>query len=137
MSELEDIKLRALLQDMDLEAPSAKFSVNVMNRIFEEDNVLERIKAQKILGRGFWIIIVLFAVLLVSVFFVQAGDAETSGRLSELLPSPDSGVAQGYNAFLGQLGALPLTIGAILCGASVLLFIDRFISSNSRVFGVQ
>ena len=34
MSELEDIKLQALLQSMQLDSPGEKFSARVMNRIF-------------------------------------------------------------------------------------------------------
>ena len=58
MNDIEDIKLKTLLQKMKLESPKANFSVRVMNKIFEEENVLNKIKSERILGKGFWIIII-------------------------------------------------------------------------------
>ena len=133
MSELEDIKLKALLQRMTLDSPEPNFSVRVMNKIFEENNALERIKSEKILGKGFWIIMLLFVALLVAVLFVPNGNSETASTAQNLLPQMTE-VSSGYNSLLGKLGSLPLGIAGFLAAFSVLLFIDRFISSNSKIF---
>ena len=133
MNELEDIKLHALLQGMKLDSPEPNFSVRAMNKIFEENSVLERIKSEKVLGKGFWIIMLLFVALLVTVFFLSNSGADTTGIAQSLLPEI-SGVSDGYNSALGKIGTLPLGIAGILAAFSVLLFLDRFISSNSKVF---
>lgn len=133
MSELEDIKLKALLQGITLESPESNFSVRVMNKIFAENNALERIKSERILGKGFWVIMLLFIVLLVVVSILSNGNAEATSSAQNLLPEM-TGVSNGYNSVLGKLGTLPLGIGGFLAAFSVLLFIDRFISSNSKIF---
>ena len=134
MSELEDIKLRALLQNMELEKPKANFSVRVMNQIFEEENVLEKIKSEKVLGKGFWIISILFIALLVTIFFLNNTGLQPESQLQGLLPEGSSGVSESYQSFFSKMGTLPLSIAGILIASSVLLFIDRFISSNSKIF---
>ena len=134
MNELEDIKLKALLQEMKLESPSDKFSVNVMNRIFQEDSVLEKIKSERVLGKGFWIISILFVALLVAIFVMSGTEVQTEGQISQLLPDLNSGVSTTYQSFFEKIGTVPLSIAGILIAASVLIFIDKFISSNSRIF---
>jgi hypothetical protein len=134
MNELEDIKLQALLQSMKLEKPGEKFSLKVMNSIFEEDSVFEKIKAEGVLGRGFWIILVTFVILMAVMFFMTATGIQPQSETSELLPQVNETVASTFNSFFGKIGSVPLSIAGILIASSILLFIDRIISSNSRVF---
>lgn len=134
MNELEDIKLRALLREMKLDSPEPDFTVRVMDRIFEEDSVFEKIKTQKVLGRGFWIILFLFAALLVTVFVFYNTGVQPESQINDLLPEINGGVAESYRSFFSKTGTLPLGIAGILIASSVLLFIDRFISSNSKLF---
>ncbi len=133
MNELEDIKLKALLQNLELNSPRTGFSVRVMNKIFEEESALEQIKSERILGKGFWIITVLFIALLVAIFILSNSGMESTGAVQELLPEM-KGLSQEYASILGKLGSVPLGIGGCLAAFSILLFIDRFISSNSKVF---
>ncbi|WP_347840267.1 hypothetical protein [uncultured Draconibacterium sp.] len=134
MNELEDIKLKALLQNMKLEKPGSKFTVNVMNKIFEENNVLEKIKSEKVLGKGFWIISILFIVLLAAIFFVNNAGVQTDSQIGQLLPEAGQGLSEDYQSFFSKLGTLPLSIAGITIAVSVLIFIDKFISSNSKIF---
>lgn len=134
MSELEDIKLKALLQEMKLESPEANFSVRVMTKIFEEESVLSRIKNERILGTGFWLILLLFIVLFVAVVVVSGMGILPESELPKLLPEMNSGVTNGYQTIFEKLGTVPLSIAGILGAASILLFLDRFITSNSKVF---
>jgi len=134
MNELEDLKLKMLLQGMKLESPKADFSSQVMNKIFAEDIIFEKIKSQRILGKGFWIIITLFVVLIATIFFFQnTGISSTSGgEINQFLNGIDN--SQGYQSFFQKLGTVPLSIAGILIAISVLLFIDRLITSNMKVF---
>ncbi|WP_319510202.1 hypothetical protein [uncultured Draconibacterium sp.] len=134
MSELEDIKLRAFLQKMELEKPGSGFTVNVMNKIFEEDSVLEKIKSEKVLGKGFWIISILFVALLAAIFFLNNAGVQADGQIEQLLPEAGQGLTQGYESFFSRLGTLPLSIAGITIAVSVLIFIDKIISANSKVF---
>lgn len=134
MSELEDIKLQALLQSMELESPSDKFSLKVMNSIFEEDAVFEKIKAERVLGKGFWIILVIFVILAAAMYFMTSAGIQPPSETSELLPQVNETVVNSVNSFFGKIGSIPLSIAGILIASSLLLFIDRIISSNSRVF---
>lgn len=134
MNELEDIKLKALLQNMKLESPGSDFSARVMNRIFEESNVLESIKSQPIFGKGFWLILVLFIVLLAVIYFVSGSGIAVESTTQNLLPTLDGSVTETYENFFNKIGAAPLSIAGILMAASILLFIDRIISSNTKLF---
>ncbi len=134
MSELEDIKLKAFLQNMELESPKANFSVQVMNKIFKEENALEKIKSERILGKGFWIISILFVMLLAVIFIMNSAGIQTDGEAQKLLPEIGKGVSENYQSFFTKVDTLPLSIAGILIAASILLFIDRLISSNSKIF---
>ena len=134
MNELEDIKLKVLLQKLELEEPDNDFTLRVMNRVVAENNVLEQIKHQKVLGKGFWIIIALFLILLTAMFIVsQTGSAV--GTSDTILPKLNSEMSQGLQSILGEVGMVPISIAGILIASSILLFIDRFITSNTKLFG--
>ena len=134
MNELEDIKLNALLHELQLEKPGPNFSARVMNKIFEENPAFDQLKSQPILGKGFWIISALFVCLLVVMFMVSGTGTQTGSPINNLLPEISSGVSTGFKSFFEKIGMVPLSIAGILIASSVLLFIDRLISSNSRVF---
>jgi ABC-type Fe3+ transport system permease subunit len=134
MNELEDIKLKALLQEMELEKPASNFSYRVMNRILEEDCVLEKIKAERILGKGFWIIAILFIALLLIVFLVSNLGLVAETEVPAFLSKLQGNVNSDYQSFFQKLGTAPLSIAGILIASSILLFIDRFITANMKVF---
>ena len=131
MNEPKDIKLKSLLHELELESPKTNFSVRVMNKIFEESNVLEKIKSERVLGKGFWIISLLFAALLIAVFFFSNSGAENTNIISGLSPQINE-ASNGYNSLLGKIEALPLGVAGLLAAFSILLFIDRFISSHHK-----
>ena len=133
MNELEDIKLKILLREMKLESPRADFASRVMDKILEEDVVLEKIKSERILGKGFWIILILFVALLVAMLILQNTALSSEGQINQLFKGIDS-TASGYQSFFEKLGSIPLSVAGILVASSILLFIDRFISSNVKVF---
>jgi len=134
MNELEDIKLKALLQEMKLEKPQANFSLRVMNEIFAENVALEKIKSERILGKGFWIITILFVGLLATIFITSLSGIETGGQLNNLLPEMSKGVGTEYQSILDKIGGIPLSIAGILIASSLLLFIEQFVTSNAKVF---
>jgi ABC-type Fe3+ transport system permease subunit len=134
MNELEDIKLKAFLQNLELEKPGSGFTVQVMNKIFAEDSALEQIKSERILGKGFWIISILFVVLLAAIFVVSNTGMQADSQIGQLLPEAGQGLSEGYESFFSKLGTLPLSIAGITIGVSVLIFIDKIISSNSKIF---
>ena len=134
MNELEDIKLKAFLQNMELEKPAPGFTVQVMNTIFAEDSALEQIKREKILGKGFWIISILFVVLLVAIFVVNNTGMQADSQMRQLLPEAGEGLTESYRSFFSKLGTMPLSIAGITIGVSALIFIDKIISSNSKIF---
>lgn len=134
MSELEDIKLKAILNEMKLESPEVNFSVRVMNKIFEENTVLEKMKSQRILGKGFWIIMILFVVLFAAIIILNNSGVQPESQISNLLPQLNGDVSTGYQSIFEKIGAVPLSIVGILMASSVLLFLDKFINSNSKIF---
>ena len=123
-----DTKLKNLIKGIKLDSPGNDFTSKVMNRVFEEQPVVEIVKNEKLLGKGFWIILFLFFALIVAMFVSSSG-VPADGQMSRLLDGAGDGtLLQGYQSFFSNLGSLPLSIGAILLATTVLLFIDRFFS---------
>ncbi len=120
-------------RDMKLESPGKGFSSRVMDKILAEDLALEKIKSERILGKGFWIILILFVALLAVILIVQNSASTSSGELNNLFNGLDKATS-GYESIFAKMGNLPLSIAGILIASSILLFIERFINSNMKVF---
>ncbi|MCF6356162.1 MAG: hypothetical protein L3J54_00025 [Draconibacterium sp.] len=135
MNELEDIKLKALLNEMKLESPTSNFSVGVMNKIFEKDNLLEKVKSERVLGKGFWLILILFVILFAIIYYVSTSGMAVESQLTNILPElRSSRISTGYQSIFERMGTVPISIVGILLASSTLLFIDRIIIANSKVF---
>lgn len=131
----EDKKLKSLLKTIPLESPGANFSVNVMNRIFSEESLLEKVKRERVLGKGFWVILILFVALFSAMFIFSSGGGGTGGGLSEYIPAINTNtVTQEYQNFFERIGSVPLSIAGILLASSILVFIERFLSSKIKTF---
>jgi hypothetical protein len=127
----EDKKLKSLLKSVTLDSPGPNFTVRVMNRIFQEDSVIEKIKRERVLGKGFWMIVALFVILIAALVVVSTSGlvtgSETPGLLSEINTRE---VSEGYQSLFSKLGTAPVSIAGIFLALSVLLFIERLISSK-------
>jgi hypothetical protein len=123
-----DNELRNLIKGVKLESPGSDFTSKVMSRVYEEKVAMEKVKDDKLLGKGFWIILFLFVVLIAAMFVFSSSGMQAEGQFSKLLSGANDGaLAQGYQSFFGNLGSLPLSIGGILLATSVLVLIDRFL----------
>lgn len=135
MNELEDIKLSALLHKMELDSPSPDFSSRVMAGIFEEGSTFVKIKNERILGKGFWVVLILFVLIMVAVVVgtSNAGGGDM-GWLHERLQFHGKAVDENFMNVFSRMGSLPVSIAVIFLASSFLLLIDRFITSNSKLF---
>jgi len=132
--EIEDKKLKELLRYAKLESPGRNFSARVMDRVFEEKAALEQVKSDPVLGRGFWIILALFAGLIAAVAILSGSGASAEGSLNLLQNVNTEAVKTGYQSVFEKLGAVPLSIAGILLASSLLLFFEKFVSKKSSVF---
>jgi len=131
----EDKKLKSLLKTIHLESPGADFSANVMNRIFSEESLLEKVRREKVLGKGFWVILILFVALFAAMFIFSSSGGNSGGGLSEYIPALNSQtVTQDYQNFFERLGSVPVSIAGILLASSILVFIERFLNSRIKTF---
>ena len=130
----EDQKLKEIFKGLELESPSANFSARVMDRIFEEKAAIEQVKKEPVLGKGFWIIMGLFAGLFAAVFLVSGNAGATEGVFGFLKQVNTTEVSAGYQSFFEKLGTVPLSIAGILLASSFLLFLERFLNSRSHYF---
>jgi hypothetical protein len=122
----EDNKLKSLLKNVKLNSPDPNFTVRVMNRIFQENSILERLKNERILGKGFWIILCLFVAIIFAII-IFSGTTGDESIINQVLPDLNtSNAKQEYENFFQQLGTVPLSIAGILSASSILLFIDWF-----------
>ncbi len=133
-----DMELRKLLKEIQLDSPSKDFTLKVMDRVWEEKSVQSRvevIKKERILGKGFWIILFLFVGLFAAVAITSGTGEQEAGQLSKLMQGlQNEGVSEGYKSFFSNLGSLPLSIGGILLASTLLVFIDRILASAGHGF---
>ncbi len=131
----EDKELKALIKSMKPDSPGSDFSGKVMNRIFEMESLLEKVKRERIFKKEFWIITTLFVVLLGSLIAVSvSGTGGAESELAKLLPDVNAGgVKEGYQSAFEKVTSLPLSIAGILLASSFLVFIDRFLNKRSEV----
>jgi hypothetical protein len=123
-----DNELKSLIKGVKLDTPGNDFTSKVMNRVYEEKVAMEKVKDDKLLGKGFWIILSLFVILIAAMFVFSSSGVQTEGQLSKLLSGANDGaLSQGYQSFFSNLGSLPLSIGGILMASSILLLIDKFL----------
>ncbi len=133
-----DMELRKLLKEVQLDTPSKDFTIKVMNRVWEEKSIQSRvevIKNERILGKGFWIILILFIALFAAVVFTSGNGGQEAGQLSKLMQGlQNEEVSEGYKSFFSNLGSLPLSISGILLASTLLVFIDRILASAKHGF---
>ena len=123
-----DNELKSLIKGVKLESPGKDFTSKVMSRVFEEKVAIEKVKDEKLLGTGFWIILFLFVALIAAMFVFSSSGIQTESQMSKLLSGAGDGtLTQGYQSFFSNLGSLPLSIGGILMASSILLLIDKFL----------
>ncbi len=133
----EDKELRALIKSIQLDSPEKDFSKRVMNRIFEEQPALEQVKAERIFSKSFWIILGLFVALIAAMVIFSATGANGGGEIEKLLPDLSStAVSQEYNNIFDKITGLPASIAGIMFAASLLLFLERFLSAKSSKIGL-
>lgn len=124
----KDNELKSLIKGIKLDSPGNEFTSMVMNRVFEEKAALEKVKKEKVFGKGFWIIIFLFVVLFVAMIVFSTSGFEVDSQLSNLFSTANEGqLSQSYQSFFSKLGNLPLSISGILFATSILIFIDKFL----------
>jgi uncharacterized membrane-anchored protein len=123
-----DNELKSLIKGIKLDSPGNDFTSKVMSRVYEEKVAMEKVTNEKIMGKGFWIILILFVILIAAMFVFSSTGAQTEGQLSKLLSGTNDGaLSQGYQSFFSNLGSLPLSIGGILMATSALILIDKFL----------
>ncbi|TNF40657.1 MAG: hypothetical protein EP310_08510 [Bacteroidetes bacterium] len=123
-----DNELKSLIKGVKLDSPGNDFTSKVMNRVYEEKVAMEKVKDEKLLGKGFWIILFLFVALIAAMFISSSSGIQAENQLSKLFDGTGNGaLSQGYQSFFSNLGSLPLSIGGILLASSVLVFIDKFL----------
>lgn len=119
-------ELQNLIKGIKLDSPGNDFTTLVMNRVFEEKAALEKVKKERLFGKGFWIILFLFVILLatVAIFSFSGIDVEGPKLLSG---AQGSQLSQGYQSFFSNMGTLPLSVSGILFATSLLLFFDKYL----------
>lgn len=125
----EDIKLREVIKDLNLESPGKDFTLNVLERIHREVPFAFQIKKDPVLGKGFWIIMALFVVI--GVLFVVGTTVEpgSDGLIGNFLKSIDtSATDSAYKGIIGKMNQVPAGIIGILLASSILIFLERFLS---------
>ena len=123
-----DNELRSIIKGIQLDSPGNDFTLNVMARVYEEKTAIENVRDEKIFGKGFWIIVFLFVLLIVAMFVFSATGNEAGSLWSKILVSADGGLlSQKYNSLFSNLGSLPLSIGGILMASSILVLAERFL----------
>jgi len=136
MKKFEDDKeLRKLLKEVSLESPEEGFSSGVMSRIFEEKPVLYTEKQDPVLGLSFWIIIGLFAAIILGVVVFSGTVSAVSDQATSILQGAHTrNLIEGYRAFFDKLGGLPQSVAVIFMATSLLVLLEKLIGTNKHSF---
>ena len=129
----EDKELRQLLRAVKPESPGVDFSTRVMKRVFEEQAVLERVKAEPVLKRGFWVIVALFAVLIGIMIWAFGTHPVSESTPAFLTEMNTDNILTGYRAFFDKFGALPASLAGIFLASSLLVFLEKLLDSRRHV----
>jgi hypothetical protein len=133
-----DNELKSIIKGIQLDSPGMDFTSKVMNRVLEEKTAMEKVTNEKLLGKGFWIILILFVLLIAAMFIFSSGGVAEEGQLTKLIDSANGGtLSKGYQSVFSNLGTLPLSIGGILLAGTVLLFVDRYLPQIMPHHSVQ
>ncbi len=137
----EDLELRRVMKSIRLESPGNDFSMKVMAGVLAEAEKRPVFTTEPILGKRFWIFVLLF-VAVAAVALIVAGSGAPVGNSVEItaaeglldkLPSPDLTQVEGiYEKMLNLIGSLPLTFAGILLSASLLVVLDKFLNSRHK-----
>lgn len=123
-----DNELKSLIKGLKLDSPGNDFTSKVMSRVYEEKVAMGKVTNEKILGKGFWIILLLFVILIAAMFVFSSSGTQAEGELSKLLSGASEGaLSQRYLSFFSNLGSLPLSVGGIMLASTILLLVDRFL----------
>ena len=103
-----DTELKNLIKGIKLDSPGSDFTSKVMNRVFEEKPVVEIVKKERLLGKGFWIILSLFAMLFLVMFISSTTGIQDDGQLSSIFGKiGSSSLTSGYESVFSKMGSLP------------------------------
>jgi len=124
-----DNEFRKLIKELKPESPELGFTQKVMARVLEEKVLPEKVEKERILGKGFWIIVSLFAALFVGFLVMSNAGVQGVSQGSNIFKGLEGeGILKGYQSLFSNLGGLPLSIGGILFASSLLIFADRLFS---------
>jgi hypothetical protein len=126
----DDTKLKGLIKDIRLEKPSANFTTNVMNRVFELKTATVQSIRVHILDWKFWVLVGLFVVFAgVMVYLSQSGVSAGNS----IIPDDAAGkVGEQYRSALHLFDQVPLSIAAILTASSLLIFLERYLTRKKH-----
>ncbi len=127
----KDQELKKLLKSMQPESPGKDFSARVMHRIFQEKAALEQVKKAPVLGRGFWIILALFAGLYLVGIFLSGDAGAGESTFSYLNGAGREAISSGYQQLASKLETLPASIAGILLASSLLLLLENYLQLRS------
>lgn len=125
----EDKAFREVIRDLKLDSPGENFTMSVINRIHKEVPASIQTRKEPSLGKEFWIVILLFMVLSLTIFLLTQ-PAQESGRLMDRFLNPAG--AETANALFRRVTysflKIPAGISGILAASSLLIFIERIFS---------
>ena len=131
MKELvNDKELKKLVKETRLEKPGNDFTLKVMNRIFDEETAKILNRGIKVLGKSFWIFVLLF-VLLGILMIVLSTTGVISVDSQSFFPQASENLTREYESFFDKIGRVPLSIGAILTASSLLILIERYMTKKN------
>lgn len=125
----KDLKLEQLLKNYVPDSPEPDFQDRVMKGIFREQYAPEQLKKYPVLGRSFWIFLLLFAILISFVVIFASISGASSGE-SAITAAGINKISEGYHSFLSQIGTLPMSIATILTATSLLILLGGVLDKN-------
>ena len=130
----EDNELRRLIKSIKPESPGTDFSSKVMKRVYDEQEEIEKSKSESIFGSWFWIILAAFASLFVIVFLVPENATGESASPDIITELTGNAMSNFYSFIYKTFDFVSPSVAAILIASSLLIIIERLLSSRIRIY---
>jgi hypothetical protein len=133
----KDRELMEWMKGIRLESPGPEFSSKVMKIIQDEKQKESVYISQPMLGKNFWIMVILFVAIVLISILIPVENSSGSGILEQFfsgLPKPGwDEINRFFSGIAVKSGSLSLTLAAVMLGATALILLDNHFTRNHRI----
>jgi hypothetical protein len=130
-------ELKTLIKKVKIESPDPDFTSRVMKVILADVQKEKVFSSEPVLGRSFWILVMLFVLLIVFFILISGYESPDNGVINDLLsgfPVPDlTPLNNSLVKIMEKTGSIPVSVTMTMIATTVLILADRFFYSKQKL----